>query len=44
MPAMFCPRCDRVFTNRNDKTLLERVKEHVELAHPDHDPDWWREY
>lgn len=34
VPPVFCPRCDR------QKPNMTVLKEHVMLAHPDHDPEW----
>lgn len=40
----FCPRCDRSFQSfKGAEVALQAVKDHVERAHPDYDPDWWKE-
>ena len=46
--AIFCPRCDRKFSNKNDKEtyarVMKRVIIHVDDQHPDHDPYWYETY
>lgn len=39
---MYCPRCDRGYTGKDEEKVLATVRRHVELQHPDHDPDWWK--
>lgn len=43
---LYCPRCDRVFITQNEKRIdtIERLKKHVALQHPDHDPEWFDTY
>lgn len=43
MFEMFCPRCDRKYTGKNKEELELRVRNHVALQHPDHDPDWGKD-
>ena len=40
---LYCPRCDRVFITQSEKRTdtIERLKKHVALQHPDHDPNWY---
>lgn len=40
MHEMFCPRCDRRYTGKDLEALELRVRNHVALQHPDHDPNW----
>lgn len=40
LTTMYCPRCDRSYTEDTYNETLEKVKKHVELQHPNHDPDW----
>lgn len=50
--VLYCPRCDRQYTepvNGTNRTivylrLLEKLKQHVMLQHPDHDPEWYDTY
>jgi hypothetical protein len=39
----FCPRCDRKYTGDTLAEVKAVVEKHVELQHPDHDPDWGKE-
>jgi len=39
---MYCPVCDRKYdSEKSKKDTLDKVKKHVELQHPDYDPEWW---
>lgn len=41
--TVYCPRCQRGYNRKSGETytdILNRVKDHVSLQHPDHDPDW----
>lgn len=44
---LYCPRCDRAYTTpKGEKRIdtIERLKKHVALQHPDHDPEWFDTY
>lgn len=44
---LYCPRCDRAYTTpKGAKRIdtIERLKKHVALQHPDHDPEWFDTY
>ena len=41
--TIYCPRCQRGYNRKKGEAytdILNRVKDHVALQHPDHDPDW----
>jgi len=42
MTTLYCPRCDRAYKGTDPEAVLLRVRNHVALQHPDHDPDWWK--
>lgn len=46
LDMMYCPRCDRPYVGEGtpDTRALEKVKKHVSLKHPDHDPEWYETY
>lgn len=43
---LYCPRCDRAYTTKKETRIdtIERLKKHVALQHPDHDPNWFDTY
>lgn len=41
--TIYCPRCQRGYNRKKGESytdILNRVKDHVSLQHPDHDPEW----
>lgn len=45
--TVYCPRCDRKYSNKKNETykeLMDNLIRHVSFQHPDHDPMWYDTY